>query len=454
MINDSVLFDESMTLENFDHQPNRQVFKLVVELIKELRAEKISAREALTVSGAVFNVSFGMVMPNNSRRVDAVIKKVKFKERLYDLTGVKVNLLLNTGILLNAFAIPPDLNKNIIASYDFFKYVMTNADHVKMMDEAEKAGKDAVGTIDVTNAKIGGVFSDHEYVIGMSHQIMILPVFSPEEAAAIFCHELGHIMTVLYYSTYFSRVNHVMQAFSTAYADAETSEVRVKLLGIAMDKLDINSIHPVDTAKVTNERIVVQLLVNEYAVNTKSTSGAKLLDSKTCEALADQFAIRMGAGHHLSSALFKMMTVMSPSTTIKILYPFALLKSLIMTIANLSVLPVHILIRYTLDLDNPYDPPKRRIDRMRNELVSSLKQMDRNDPSRKIVQEEIRKIDIMSKALIADLPMFGQLLEMIYHPLSIKRRVDARFFSKLEDMTNNNLFVSANKLYVKSLELE
>ena len=427
------MFD--FTIESFDHQPNADIFNIIVDGFKAIRDENVAANKS----------KMGRRIKNTTH-MQTAIDKSKMASKLFRRTGARLDIVVASSIKDNAFVIPPDINKNAVADYPHHAEYKSNADLKKALKEAGNDVSKLVGSIDVEKIKVDGVFSSFEVPIVIAHNLIYSNEYTLEEAAAIFSHELGHLLTSYYYIIHFTRLNHVLQAFSDAYSKANTKDIRVELLGIAKDKLDLDSIAPIDASKIENDTLVVGMLANAHLAQIKSTSGSRIYDARTFEALSDQFAIRIGAGPHLVTALDKLFRKYGgyPSATRNFFAQLAGMLFLIFT----GTIVLFVILLYLM-ADDVYDPPIARLKRMKREVIDSLKNMDRDDPRRKDIEAALNKID---ETIGNNRDRFSiiEILEAVFRPPQISRRMDAEALNKLEALANNELFSSANSLYIRS----
>ena len=202
-----------------------------------------------------------------------------------------------------AYMIIPELTANHPLLMDMDYGRLENVDGLRMIRKAKGAVK---GGVDTKRNTVSGVFKDVTLMIHLPMNDTLAGFLTAEESAAIFLHELGHGFVYFEYLSRTCTTNQVLAGLSKGLDGSDSYGNKQMLLGEIAKSVGLSSVD-VNTLAATNDRrvmdtIIITALHKEYAKET----GYDIYDKTANEALADQYATRMGAGRALVTGLDKM----------------------------------------------------------------------------------------------------------------------------------------------------
>jgi len=331
-------------------------------------------------------------------------------------------------------------------------------------------------TVDLEKARVYG-FPDNATCMVMINPIDMVHKYNltVDEMTAMYLHEVGHIFTHLEYS-------HRTIRQTSEFLDSIAKDLDKNISPIKAVKLSYKKVF--DDDKLDDADGVVSLavgVVSRYLDN--ANYGGNTYNNKDSERLADQFSARFGMGGFISSGLDKVFSKDGDSGTSltgsfataavtvvvigAILFVFAQLIALFFTflVGAVALFAMYIAITGFLayglfnmvsgvadrgiDASYPYDSPKRRIQRLRTEIVRQLRQERVSKDER---DGMVSALDTMSEAMTrhdandenAIYRAVGVFFSYRDEQLSM-RDIDNR----VSDLLNNEVHVTAEK--IKSL---
>lgn len=415
-----------LSLEGISHRANTKLFSDVVDAFETIR--------------------------NDSRRLTT---RARSNEKILDdanvvnivraHTGLSIKFKSGPEVGINAYVMPPHLDKNHPLLSDVHRYYYSNNDAKRRIKMARGAIQ---GEIDLSTGKVSGVYTKITSEVFVASQILQGDLFTSEEAAAVFLHEIGHLMTYYEYLGRNVLINHVMEDVHKEYTKSGTDRHRVELLEVTKKGLGLDDIDPELAAQAKKEATFRSLIVSELARETHSATGTPYYDLRTWEALADQYVSRLGGGRALAIGLDKIHryygvqgyesnTVFLISEIFSVLFatiflPFTVLFML------MNKMPFDI-----------YDPPKDRLDRIRKDLIAAMKDPKIDSEYRRRIKADVDAIE----ALMKDIQPRETTLLKLWKMLSpdLRKQFDrAKLVQELEALKDNTLFVRFNTL--KSME--
>ena len=172
-----------------------------------------------------------------------------------------------------------------------------------------------VGYVDLKNSTVSGVFSQYPIKIGIGEfffkdETGQHSAFSAEEVTAILIHEIGHAFTTFEYLSKTVMTSLVVSTSVKNSMGINEPDKRAKVIvkaasdaGVALDREYVK-----ETIGKHGESADVVFLTKHVKDLNKLTK-TNYYDARNCEQIADQFAVKHGAGAALGSALerlFKM----------------------------------------------------------------------------------------------------------------------------------------------------
>lgn len=374
------------------------------------------------------------------------IEGVGFADIVKRHTGLTIRLNLDPSSDINAYVIPPMVDKNNPLIYDWWKPHIANTD-VKKFIKAKRS--DIInGWVDLQRGKVGGIFSEIVHQVHVHRGLVDSKLLSDEERAAIFLHEIGHLFTYYEFLGHTLTTNVILHAATQAFFKADDLIKRTQIVDETCKALDIDLEDPEALVHCTSKEVFQTVVLRKAILNAKSSTGSSIYDITATEALADQYAIRQGAGRHLATGLDRVHRYYggSPSYQSTAIHLFATIIRVVLFFALLF--PTFGLIFIVL-LINPamklYDDPGARLGRMRRELVAGLKDRDVPPAQRQACVSDIEAID----ALLKNIDDKRTLMEVFYTsvlPGGRRQYQQLKFQVELEKLVNNQLFVTAEKL--------
>lgn len=361
-------------------------------------------------------------------------------------TGLTVKFKVDKSNDINAYVIPPMVDKNNPLIYDWWKPHVENTDVKKFI---KMRRSDIIkGSVDLKHGKVDGIFSQIEHQLFINKGLIETNLLTDEEKAAICLHEVGHLFTYYEFLGHTLTTNVILHAATQSFFKSDDVIKRTQILDETCTALGISLEDPEALVHCTSKEVFQTVVLRKTILEAKSSMGSGIYDITATEALADQYAIRQGAGRHLATGLDKIhrhygggpsyfsTAVHVMATVIRVILFFAL------------IMPTFGLIFLVL-LINPaikmYDEPGARLGRMQRELVASLKAKDLPAEQRKALMDDIAAVD----ALLKQIDDKRTLMEMFYTsvlPSGRRQYQQLRFQVELEKLVNNQLFVTAEKL--------
>lgn len=265
-----------------------------------------------------------------------------------------------------------------------------------------------VGGVDLSKGCVTGIFTEVPIKINLGTNFFTgfnankdsIQYFTPGEIAAIIFHELGHA---------FATFEYLGSTVMTGLLISSTVRTAMQIpAGPARTKVVLKACTDTDT-RITEDQ--VQSALDKYGENAdvvilseKIQQGASLTktgnyDARNFEQIADQFAVKYSAGVELASGLEKLnklgwdINYRNPVTyamweCMKIAYTLITVSSSLVAFPPLGILNLMIVISNIAET-KIYDDPKDRFIRMKQELISDLRTLDKESPKSKALREEI-----------------------------------------------------------------
>ena len=381
------------------------------------------------------------------------------------------NLTLDLGIYasgdVNAYVDigPLGLNHPFFKwAHDHFTISQKDLDASKVVAKIIADSSEAIGWVDRLNHKVGGLFGAIEFDTKLSSAL--ISNFPAERVAAILLHEIGHAFTMLEYLTGVLCRNYALGTIAQIIFKQTDNAAKVLLINSV--KSDIanaknyphlsNNEYQTKTGRkftiagdILDTQIAVEAKSEEelaiYLINAAvkpfySDSGNYFYDTSGAEFLADQFAVRCGAGMDLVEGLHDIYSMhMERNLFVRILMTLLELFFIQAPIIAVIILISVALTPYPI---KQYDDPKDRIIRIRNEMVDALKDPDLEPKHKKRYIDDIERCNVLLREYNRYFSLIGFVVRMVF-PSKRKQHNDMLLQKKLEALANNNLFTSAAK---------
>lgn len=390
---------------------------------------------------------------------DFIDASLEIGKMVQHVTGMSIRLTFDE-IGNGAYMIIPELTAQhaLMASSDFS---LSNTDGLSMIRKAKTAIK---GSVDTKRNTVDGVFKDITLSIHMPMKDFKSNFLTAEESAGVFLHELGHGFIYFLYLSRTCTTNQILAGLTKGLDGSDTYGNKQILLtevakSVGLSGVDVNTLAATTDKRVIHV-VVVTALQQEYAKET----GYDIYDRTANEALADQYATRMGAGRALVTGLdksYRKYDNMSYRTThayllleaakvsILLLSPFFAVTvpgftnlSAWMAIVGLTMIAAD---ATEFGMAGRYDMPGDRFGRVRAQLVEKIKNRDLSQDEVKAVTSDIDAIDSLMAAINDRRQLFGVVQDF----LTSRRRYgrDMKLLQQsLEKLAANDLFVAAARI--------
>lgn len=413
---------DTLSTESIRHRANTKLFSDVVSAFDTIRKNDTK-------------------LTNLGKKNQRVVDDSKIESLVKGHTGLSIRFKTGTDIGINAYVLPPHLDKNHPLLSDTHRQYYSNNDAKKRI----KAAKSAIhGEIDLTTGIVKGVYSKINSEIFVAAQILQGDLFTNEEAAAIFLHEVGHLMSYYEYLGRNVLLNHVLEDVREEYTKTQTAKSRVELLKVVSHGLDLSDANPESAEKATKESTFTSLIVSELVRETHSATNTKYYDLRTWEALADQYVSRLGGGRHLALGLDKIHRLYGVrGYESNVIFLISEAFSIFFSIA---FLPFTLLFMAMIDMPfDIYDPPKDRIERIRRDMVAEMKNPNLEREYRRRIKDDIKVVDDLIDGIEDRRSIFTSVWATL-RP-SLKRQFNrAKLVQELESLKDNDLFIRYNEL--------
>ena len=464
------------------HSATDAVGKLLDEVAKEVKQSDKPTTETISTKPPVFKHQLALATEGISFQdgsfFNALVEKVQdlrdsknyspkniekngINQMVFEKTGMLISFGVDPGKHTNAFVLLPHLDKN----HPFFPMQWRDFLPTEAINMIKAGGGELKGSVDLTNARVSGIYSKVDVVTKVTKGLMESTKYTTEEICAIICHELGHLFT---YFEMFGRINrtaNIVSAMCRAMYEMEDQQQRETIIKEAAKSLQISIEDPSELARIQRgkrEDTCATVFVTKAVHASRSETGYHAYEMRSCEQLADDFAMRMGAGRHLATGLHKLYDSFWESSTISTtkhiimqlvetfmwlgvgaLYGWAL-GGVAAIGAGVVAMPLLILM-----LANPnekiYDNGEDRIMLMKRTLINAIKNKDLPEELRKSYLSEIAAIDEIVKKLDFKRGIF----EYIITTFGVRGRREYRqeqIMKDVENLLTNDLFVHAQQL--------
>lgn len=383
---------------------------------------------------------------SNDKQKDLDRKTEAVEALIYDRFHLTIDFNCEIAPFANAYAVPPDVSKN----HTLLDQSRRSTSNEKDVRKAFKSMKKEilVGSMNRETGEVSGVYSLLKGKIVLFSPILLSNDFSPEEKAACFLHELGHIHSYLDFLGSMFTVNQIVQSAVQAFANTDNVTLKAEILREA-----IQAVGGADTDIQVNDNlsndkdIISTIIVGSALEKPTSLMRTAITDLRNWEALSDQFVSRLGFGSALVSALDKI----SVGDFSKFGVVTWTIFNVISTISMGIYLPIIIPILLFFDTDgfavdgSYYDKLPDRYARVRRDLISSLKDKRITPEDTKQCLKDIETIDALMNPL-KDRDLWISKILMVLFPRYRKQRDVLTKQKQLEELANNNIYLAAAKL--------
>lgn len=399
-------------------------------------------------------LEFNQILQLNQPSVKDV-GELRIADIILEHTGMYVGWQVEPYHGYNAFVITPQIHRDHTLLRDWVKEYRTNDDAIRELARLKK--NRLTGFVDRKTGRVSGIFSKFTAIIGVnlgmfySYQDFRL---TGEEIAAAVLHEVGHLFGWYELLANQLTTNQALRAAKESFLKTNDRKLRIDILSAMESALDIKIEDKDSAAEIANsEQAYVAVVLKGVSQQTPSELGSSLYDRRGFEYLADQYAVRMGAGVHLATFMDKTFRLYGHNSYRS--YVSHLVAQLSGTVGFLlgSAFTLGMLPLLMLMSDDPilsgetdsYDRAGERFARMRRELLDALK---RKDLPKEIKQQYLNDIETIKKieSTITDRWWWWASIYGFIFPSARKARNKIAQQQLLEDLANNSLYASSAKL--------
>lgn len=395
------------------------------------------------------------------------IEKLGIDQLVFDHTGMCIVFGVDASRMEDAYMAVPPLDKNHpFAPFMWREFIPSEA--LTLIRAADGGIK---GWVDLESARVGGIYSKVCTIVNVTMGLIDSKKYTTPEVCAAICHELGHMFT---YFELFGRINmtaNVIAAMSRALFNIEDQQQRELIIKEAAKSLQIYIEDPSELARLPNgkrEDVTTTVFITKAVHASRSETGFHAYEMRNCEQLADDFAIRMGAGSHLASLTHKTNVGYDSSTISSTKHMIMELFKLFTytgggaiyfggSVVLMTASPIPLLLGAVtiplliLLLNNPsekiYDNCEDRVMLMKRTLINAIKNKNLPDILRKSYAAEIIAIDNVVKQLDYKRGIFEYIITTFGVRGSREYRQE-KIMKDVELLLTNDLFVHANQFRV------
>lgn len=320
-----------------------------------------------------------------------------------------------------------------------------------------------VGTIDLVNSRVGGAFSRLAMRSYITLDLLADKRFTAGQKAAIMMHEIGHAFTWIEMIAETACFNMAIMCAARHLMQSEDVKTRIQLAEAMNECLNVE----VDAKSIAES----SKIETWYTVYLKAEVDERRLASNSgyyadtaSEFLADQFAVRHGAGRELAGAMNTMFKYYRLDSTksrtvlwVKLAFDvtrfimrlagaiFATLANPMAGFALLYMLGKLAIVVISDSNYNIYDWDRERIARMRRELITRIKDPMLDAETRKETLVTIQELGETERSL-NDFKSFEQQLAYWLNPKARRNVKQREMQQEIERSLNNDIFVGAGNI--------
>lgn len=350
-------------------------------------------------------------------------------------TGINASIVVGT---VGPAVEIPSVDRNNPLLVPMQRAFSTSSDGMRLIAQSEDLVR---GGVDARTGMVTGVFTELpiKFYFPVS---MFAGKLTPEEAVGVMLHEIGHPYTYFEYITRAATSNAVLSGLSKALDGADSVQSREAILISAKKALRLSDLDEKELAKSSNKKVIEVVVITSVIRQTRSELGSNIYDMTTWEALADQYATRMGAGRDLTTGLAKLYRG-GFNISFRSLPTYLAMEAFkLIAIVNPAIF------LFLLLLDSPselYDTPGDRFKRIRNQVVENLREPELSKDDIARLNEDLRVLDDMIKSVNDRRQLIGLIWDTV-SPQSRKDRNQRLLQQNLEELAANDLFIAAVNL--------
>ena len=324
--------------------------------------------------------------------------------------------------------------------------MMNNSGVKKLYKQNKENYKKNIALVDRKNAKISGMLSDLEQKFNFDAWWMISDNCSPEEAAAVFLHEIGHVMTFYELALSETFKNEIMTSFRQLSDPAMKDELKYMVIP---EEYKTNQ----ELVKYAESDSAVEVLMeSSLSDDVRNEIGDQVYSERGWEQLADDFASKLGAAPYLHSIMDRLHIEPEnkrSTPAFLILQTCTIITVTLATVVTPLLGIAALLIRFGLgDMRSShveYDRIDKRLARLRQESIGRIRSgiLTKDEQKILLVQiEDMKKVESeynLRRSFFDVLTSFGGLRGR-------KLRNIKKEQALLEELVNNDLHTLTAKL--------
>ena len=373
------------------------------------------------------------------------IQKTNLTKLLKSELNLNINPQIDPATYPNAYVMPPALNKNHPLVTEWFRHAKGDADALAGISAN---GGMFFGTVNLNTGRIDGPIANVECDLWVTVGLLQNKIFTDQEIAAIFLHEIGHIEVYFEFVCHAVSTNYILAELSRAWSKSDSQVKRIQLIRDAQKAMKIAELDPEKLAEENKVDVVQTVLLSKSIDATRTELGSQIYDMRAWEQLSDQFATRFGAGRDLATALDKIMR-WSGHESYRGTAMFVVIEA-IKFIAWLGMMFIGLIpLAALILLYNPnvkiYDEPGERIQRIRQQLILRLKDNTLSKDYRQSLLDDVECLD----QIVEPINDRRGILELFWTAVIPGGRYEynqQKFQQELEALALNDLFLQSAKL--------
>lgn len=370
-------------------------------------------------------------------------------------TGLTVEFDFTNGCPGAIFVFPFNRNSILLKEYIRNKYYVPGETAI-LKDSINKKG-----VVDLDNGKVSGIFSTYKHKMYIDFYVnLIVFQLTVRQTVAIMMHELGHAITYYEMSNKLSTTNQALAELNENLINgSDTPAKREYIFRELSGSLNLSNDKFVDLINEENRTILGYKMFKLYLEGVDSLRKEFKYDETSSEYIADNFAVKHGYGRDIIEALDKLSAGSIEKSTAAyyyahfatILFDFIVVPVAIIATLGGIFMPImlfigllHFMANNINYKDMTYDDLKDRYTRIRNTMISQLK--DRSLP-KEVSAQIIEDIELVDK-MIADTRKFESAFSAIVNfvlPSGRRTKVRINKDQLLEQLASSDLYIYATK---------
>ena len=361
MLRVSKPFKKTASMEAFTHQSDLR-FRKLANIFSEIQVALMSDEYRSLKTNAKLEIG------------KQLLEKADIETYLMKSFGIKAALNFMSHDIAYA-SVATMINNTNSSMLEAWRKPYLNSSELRKQYAMNKSNyKKNIALVDRKNARVSGVLSDMTQKFNFASWWMLSDNCSPEEAAAVFLHEVGHVLSFYELALSETYKNELMNSFRQLKDPAAKDELKYTI---------IPEIYKNDEGLlkfVENDESVEVLMETELSNDVRNEIGDRIYSERGWEQLADDFASKLGAAPYLHSALDKI----SDDPEYKRSTPTYLVLQVCNIIAMGSALILAPLLGYvvlvlrfasgdTRTTSTEYDRVDKRLARLRQESVGRIR---------------------------------------------------------------------------------